>query len=277
MYVGMRSFYPIGVFGGVRPRLDPYPARRMRRLAAALPLLSLLAGAAPAHAALVGTDRACYLETRSTNVTVNGSGFAASRPYTVALDGTPLAGGGSMTDANGAMQGAISPPTLSATESERTHTLGVESDGVAANTMFTVTKFSADFAPSRRVAPDSRVRFSVYGFALSSPTPDVYLHYVDPAGKLRKTIRLGRAQGQCGSIARTAKRRLFPFGVPRRGKWQLQFDTARTYTRGERGSPFLFYTIGVNVRTTTTTTAGTAQSGSRGSLGSGSGRADGGR
>jgi hypothetical protein len=228
----------------------------MRRIVAALPLtISLFAATAGADAATVQTDRACYLETRSTNVTVNGTGFAAGRPYTVALDGSPLTGGGVATDDAGKMQGTISPPTLTDAQNERTHTVGVESDGVAASSTFTVTKFSADFAPSTSVAPDSRVRFSVYGFALSSPSPEVFLHYIDPTGRLRTTIRLGRAQGQCGSIARTAKRKLFPFGVPRHGKWQLQFDTSRSYTRGKKGSPFLFYTVGVNVRATKSATA----------------------
>jgi hypothetical protein len=227
----------------------------MRRIAAALGLtVTLFADIAAADAATVGTDRACYLETRSTNVTVNGTGFAAARPYSVALDGTPLPGGGAATDANGAMQGTISPPTLTEAQHERIYTVGVESDGVAANTTFTVTKFSADFAPSTRVAPDSRVRFSVYGFGLSSPNPQVFLHYIDPTGRMRATVRLGRARGQCGSIDRTARRKLFPFGVPRRGRWQLQFDTSRTYTRGKKGSPFLFYTIGVNVRALTSAT-----------------------
>jgi hypothetical protein len=246
MNVGMRSFYPIGVFRGVRP--TPYAAPRMRRIAAALPLPLALIAAAPAHAAVVSTDRGCYLETRSTNVTVNGSGFAASRPYTVALDGVPLTTSAAATNAQGEMQGTISPPTLKADEHEASHTIGVSVDGVAAASTFTVTKFLANFSPSTRIAPGSRVRFSVYGFALSSPNPDVYLHYVDPAGKLRHTVRLGAARGQCGSIARTARRKLFPFGVPRRGKWQLQFDTSKTFTQGRKGSPFLFYTIGINVR-----------------------------
>jgi hypothetical protein len=264
MNVGMRSFYPIGVFRGVRP--TPYAPPRMRRIAAVLPLpLALLAAAVPAHAAVVTTDRGCYLETRSTNVTVNGAGFAANRPYTVALDGAPLSSGATAaTNADGQMQGTISPPTLQESEHERTHTIGVAVDDVAAATTFTVTKFFANFSPSTRIAPDSRVRFSVYGFALGSPNPDVYLHYIDPAGKLRQTVRLGGAHGQCGSIARTAKRKLFPFGVPRRGKWQLQFDTAKTFTKGEKGSPFLFYTIGINVRSVQRKAAVRGTSGSLG-------------
>jgi hypothetical protein len=238
----------------------------MRRVAAALPLpLCLLAAAVPAHAASVVTDRECYLETSRTNVTLNADGFAASRPYTVALDGSPLPGGAA-TDAQGKVQGAFSPPTLAATEHERTFTVGVESDGVAVSTNFTVTKFSADFSPSKTIAPDSRVRFSVYGFGLSVANPDVYLHYVDPAGKVRQTIRLGRAQGQCGSIEKTARHKLFPFGTPGRGKWKLQFDTSRTYTRGTVGSPFLFYTIGITVRSAKKKAATMGTSGSLGLL-----------
>jgi hypothetical protein len=241
MNVGMRSFYPIGVFSGVRP----LSWSRMRRLAVALPLALLIAPAA--RAAEVKTDRACYLQTPHTTVTVAGTGFGANRPYTVALDGAPLSGGAPTTDAAGAMQGAISAPVLGPDEHERTFAVAVQSDGLTASTTFTVTHFSANFSPSRRVAPGSHVRFSVYGFGLSAANPDVYLHYVTPGGRLRTTIRLGRAQGQCGSIARTAKRQLFPFGRPRHGRWRLQFDTAKAYTPGVQGSPFLFYTVGVNV------------------------------
>jgi hypothetical protein len=145
------------------------------------------------------------------------------------------------------MQGAINPPALGEAQQERTFTIGVQADTASATTTFTVTKFSADFTPSRKVAPTSRVRFSVFGFGLGTPNPDVYLHYVTPGGRLRHTIRLGKAQGQCGSIERTARRRLFPFRNPRHGKWQLQFDTSKAYHRGTVGSPFLFYTVGVTV------------------------------
>jgi hypothetical protein len=224
----------------------------MRRLVAALPLpIALLAAAAPARAATVSTDRTCYLETRQTNVTLSGAGFAANRPYTVTLDGKPLDGGGAATDANGAMQGTVQPPSLAPGQLERKSTLTVGVDGLTAMTKFTVTRFAASFSPATHITAGSRVRFSVYGFALASPHPTIYLHYVDPRGHLRGTVRLGRSRGQCGSIPRTARRLLFPFGTPMRGKWQLQFDTAKTYTRGLKGSPFLFYTIGVTVRAST--------------------------
>ena len=47
-----------------------------------------------------------------------------------------------------------------------------------------------------------------------------------------QTCLLGQATGQCGRIARTAKRRLFPFAAPKLGKWQLQVDTTSAVTKG---------------------------------------------
>jgi hypothetical protein len=216
----------------------------MRRLVALLPLLLLLVPAA-AHGAAVQTDRTCYLQTDRTNVTVSGNGFAPGRPYSVSLDGTALTGGLGTMDAGGAMQGAFAPPALTADELERTFTVAVTSDALSAQSQFTVTRLKANFTPSEGDPTKLRVRFSVAGFGLAMHDPDVYVHYVTPRGRLKETIRLGRATGQCGRIARTAKRRLFPFRAPALGKWRLQFDTSRSFTKGVEGSTFLFYSVGV--------------------------------
>ena len=219
----------------------------MRPLAAALPLALLLVPAA-AHGAAVTTDRACYLDTPRTTVTIKGDGYTPARPYAVSLDSTALTGGSGVIDGAGTMQGAFNPPALDKAQNERTFTVGVTSDALAASTTFTVTRFKASFSPSQGDPAKLKVRFAVSGFGLAAPDPDVYVHYVAPGGKLKQTVRLGKSRGQCGSIAQTAKRRLFPFANPRHGKWQLQFDTRKTYTRG---SKFLFYTVGVNVHQAT--------------------------
>jgi hypothetical protein len=243
MNVGMRSFYPICVFRGARPLVWILP---MRRLVTALPLpLSLLLVPAAAHGAAVQTDRTCYLQTDKTNVTVTGNGYTPGRPYSVSLDGTALTGGVGTMDAGGAMQGAFAPPMLAADELERTFTVGVSSDALAAQTTFTVTRLKANFTPSEGDPTKLKVRFSVAGFGLATHNPDVYVHYITPKGTLKQTLRLGRATGQCGRIARTAKRRLFPFKVPALGKWQLQFDTSKAFAKGVNGSTFLFYSVGV--------------------------------
>jgi hypothetical protein len=240
MNVGMRSFYPIGVLRGVRPFCIP---SRMRRLLP-LPTILLAALAPPALGAEIYTDRACYLETAQTTATVRGSGFAPMQPYTAMLDGAPL--GNSTTNEQGFMQAALRPPLLAARENQHLHTVLVQADQTASTT-FTVTRFVASFAPTKGDPARLRVRFSVFGFGLGGGTPDIYVHYVAPGGKPARTVRLGRAQGQCGSLARTRLRRLFPF-TPRHGRWRLQFDTSRQYQRGVKGSPFLFYTVGVTVR-----------------------------
>lgn len=220
----------------------------MRRAALALPF-ALLAVPATATAAAVDTDRACYLQTQSTTVTVSGTGYAPGQPFVVALDNTALDGGGGAIDALGTMRGAFNPPVLKATQEQRRFKVSVTAADATAWTTFTLTRFVAGFSPATGDPATMRVRFSVHGFALASPSPTVYLHYVDPRGRLRKTVRLGRAQGQCGAIDRTAKRRLFPFrSAPRAGKWRLQFDTSRKYHRGTTKSEFLFYTVGVTVR-----------------------------
>jgi hypothetical protein len=216
----------------------------MCRLAAVLPLSLLLVPAA-AHGAVVQTDRTCYLQTDKTNVTVSGNGFAPDRPYSVSLDGTALTGGLGTMDAGGAMQGAFSPPMLGADELERRFTVAVASDAISASSTFTVTRLKANFSPTQGDPTKLKVRFSVAGFGLATHNPDVYVHYITPGGRLKQTIRLGRATGQCGRIARTAQRKLFPFARPALGKWQLQFDTAKSFTRGANGSTFLFYAVGV--------------------------------
>jgi hypothetical protein len=217
----------------------------MRRLAAGLPLSLALLVPAAAHGAAVQTDRTCYLQTAKTNVTVSGNGFAPGAPYDVMLDGTALTGGTNTIDAGGAFRGAFEPPTLAEDELERQFAVTATSGGLSVTSKFTVTVLKADFSPATGDPQKLRVRFSVAGFALNTPNPDVYVHYVDPKGKLKKTVRLGRATGQCGRIARTAKRRLFPFASPRLGKWQLQFDTTKAFHKGVRGSQFLFYSVGV--------------------------------
>jgi len=216
----------------------------MRCLAALLPL-SLLVVPAVAHGAAVRTDRTCYLQTDKTNVTVSGNGFAPAQPYTVSLNGTALNGGTEAMDAGGAMQGTFAPPMLGNDELERKFDVAVASSGVTAASKFTVTRLKANFTPSEGDPTKLKVRFSVAGFGLVDHNPDVYVHYITPGGRLKETIRLGKATGQCGRIEKTAKRKLFPFTRPALGKWQLQFDTTKSFTEGDKQSKFLFYAVGV--------------------------------
>jgi hypothetical protein len=201
-----------------------------------------------AGAAQIQADRACYLDGRP--VTVTGSGFIPRAPYAVTLDGQPVPAAAGAADQMGAIMGTFTLhlSTLGPTAAYHTYTLGVHQPTTSATTQFTLTKFSADFSPSRGDPDRLRVRFHLVGFGLdpAAPNPPVYIHYIGPNGRLRKTVLLGRAMGPCGAIRRTRKRRLFPFRTER-GTWRMQFDTRRRYAAGKADSAFLYYTIAVRI------------------------------
>ena len=216
---------------------------RSSAVAAALALAAALPAAA--SAAQVQTDRGCYQDNSGT-VVVSGNGFDPDQPYQVTLDGQPLPNGTGTIGPDGTISGSFPTPELSGA-SVHAYTLGIVEGANNVTTTFSVTPFLADFTPGSGNPKTLRVRFKVFGFALLDPSPTVYLHYVRPNGKLKRTIRSGRAQGVCGQITRTSRRKLFPFSAER-GKWKLQFDTHSAYHRGHTGVTFLYYTIGVKIK-----------------------------
>ena len=117
--------------------------------------------------------------------------------------------------------------TLSVTDGKRT-----------ARRRLGATRFGADYRPSVK-RPRTRVRFLVAGFP---PRADVFLHYVTPRRRLRRTVLLGRSQGACGTLV-TRLRPVFPF-APTRGRWRLQFDTHRRYRAGATPRARLVLTLG---------------------------------
>ena len=219
----------------------------MRTRSSVVAAVLALAAAVPAaaSAAQIQTDQACYQDDTGT-VAVSGNGFEASQPYQVTLDGQPLPNGTGTTDAAGGVAGSFPTPQLPG-NSVHAYTLNVVQGGNTASTRFSVTPFLADFTPGSGNPKTLRVRFKIFGFGLATANPVVYLHYVRPNGKLKRTIRLGRAQGVCGQIPRTSRRKLFPFNAES-GKWRLQFDTNKPYRKGVPDSAFLYYTQPVTIK-----------------------------
>jgi hypothetical protein len=216
-----------------------------RSIALAAALVFAAAAPAAASAAQVQTDRGCYQDNTGT-VAVSGNGFDPGQPYSVSLDGKTLSTGGDTTDAAGGINGSFEVPQLDG-DAVHAYTLTVTQGANTATTTFSVTPFLADFTPGSGNPKTLRVRFKIFGFGLVDPNPAVYLHYVRPDGKVRRTIRLGKAQGTCGQITHTSKKRLFPFHAGR-GTWRLQFDTHKRYRRGKAGVDFLYYTISVTIK-----------------------------
>lgn len=204
-------------------------------------VLALPAGALGATAS---TDRACYNADGSDAVTVNGAGFEPGSVVNVLLDkkvATVLTAG-----ADGTVSTKLpvpSPPQGGPTAHDRGYDLRLEqpSTNMAAATTFNAVDRIADYTPGN-ASTLGKVRFMAFGFAWNvapgTAMPSIYLHYVDPRGKVKKTVSLGKAQGPCGALRTTKKMRVFPF-VPRNGKWTLQFDGSKKYAKNAPGAVLL--------------------------------------
>ena len=209
----------------------------MRRAPALLLTLAAAVAPAPAaSAALLETDMPCYQETQ--DVVLSGTAFAPMAPVAISQDAAPF--GTADTDAAGAFQRKFAAPELGRTVREQVFTLtGTDSALNTASTRYRTTKIFADFAPDTGDPKTLQVRFSVNGFGLLRQQASVYLHYVSPGGRSRRDVRLGKAVGTCGKIAATRLRHLFPFSAER-GRWVLQFDTNKTYTRATSKSKYIW-------------------------------------
>lgn len=186
----------------------------------------MVAGAPAAHAATLRTDTRCYQEQQE--VVVRGAGFTPLSTINVARNDKVFAS--ATADANGAFVGKFATPVTPDEVRERLYRLSASDSITTAGTTYRSTKVFANFRPGRGNPATLRVRFTINGFGLVKRRSPVYVHYVSPNGRERRTVRLGTAAGVCGRITRTRKRHLFPFKAER-GKWILQFDTRKRYER----------------------------------------------
>lgn len=207
-----------------------------RALVLLLVLAATLAAAPVAAAATLSTDTSCYQETQ--DVVVSGAGYASKDTVAIARDG--MAFGTAETDAAGAFQVKFPAPELPRGKREQVFTLTATDAALnTAEVRYRTSKVFADFTPDSGNPKTLQVRFSVSGFGLLRAHPTIYLHYVSPSGKVRRSVRLGTAHGTCGKIPQTRRRHLFPFAA-QRGRWVLQFDTSKTYSRATSKSEYIW-------------------------------------
>ena len=237
--------YPIGgrSESGDQPRDNPLPSQRMllaRSLLAAL--AGVLIFASGATAATLATEKPCYQE--GADVVATGTGFGVRALVGIALDGSEL--GLAQANEQGIFRNKIVAPSVPAGAREREYDL-IASDGInTAIKHFRATEVFAGFSPSKGRIGTLRVRFRVFGFGLYKSDAKVYVHYVRPSGKVRRTVYLGKARGKCGHIRRTRRQLLFPF-TPERGTWMLQFDTRKSYGKATDESTFAWFRRPVQV------------------------------
>ena len=213
--------------------------------------LAVLAAPAAAHAAQVTVDRACYPGTDTVPVKVSASGFTPGETYTLLLNGGVTQSGS--VDAAGNVSVEIDappPPETGKRAYDADYKLELRQGANTASTTFRTAVVYGDFSPGSGDPLKLRVRFSAFGFGVATAPgaqqPGIFVHYVSPKGKLRKTVSLGRGQGACGSIRSSKKMRLFPF-KPADGRWTLQIDTKRTYTKGKPSSRFPWDSLTLDV------------------------------
>ncbi|HZV74291.1 MAG TPA: hypothetical protein VFF79_11300 [Conexibacter sp.] len=208
----------------------------VRRAAIGVALTCLLAlaaaaGAAAARAATLTTDAHCYLQGAPLRMTAGG--LAPKAPLTVALDGRALRyrnGSTPTADDAGTFGSSFATPALAPGVAQQRHVLAVGDGTHRPQARFTVTRRAgASFQPSSGNPRTLRARFTVWGFALGGgvTTAQVWLHWVDPTGKVRTSAAIGTTGGDCGALT-TAPRRVFPFD-PEAGRWVLVLDTHRRY------------------------------------------------
>lgn len=210
----------------------------MHRLSilALMTLAITAAGAPAASAATIQTDTRCYQEQQE--VVVRGAGFTPLSTINVARNGKVFAS--ATADVNGAFVGKFATPVTPDEVRERLYQLSATDTINTAATTYRSTKIFANFKPDSGNPATLLVRFTVNGFGLAQRRAPVYVHYVSPKGKERRTVRLGTAAGVCGRIDRTRERHLFPFEAEP-GDWILQFDTRRKYERAtsKRRTPWV--------------------------------------
>lgn len=178
---------------------------------------------AVAHAATLDTAKSCY--PNGTVAELSGSGFAPDSEIVFTVNGRRLSER-VVSDPSGNVAVRYTPARASV---ERRLVIRATDE---ADTSASVTIY---VTPRLRVLTDDersdnvrtwKAVFRLFGFGRGK----AYIHYVNPKGRWKKTVRLGRLQGPCGRL-RTSKRRVMPFDRPQFGFWKLQFDTRARYDK----------------------------------------------
>jgi hypothetical protein len=191
-------------------------------LFAALALALLPAAVGAATRARIVLSPGCYLSGGSGLLT--GSGFRPSSSWTAKLAGTKQIGTGRI-DARGRIRARFTAPKYHGTAGTRELTLSVTDGPHVASTTFTMTPLGASFSPRVGDPATLRVRWRVLGLGEHH---GVYVHYIQPNGKLKRTLRIGTTRGPCGSL-KTGPIALFPFRYAY-GTWTFQVDASARFS-----------------------------------------------
>ena len=228
------------------------PARRPAAACGAL-LIALAVPAVADAATFTAPLKPCYVTAgtaanpQAEGFPVAGSGFGVNSTVTLAIDGTAQPNGVLQADAAGNVllppPNLVPAPFIKSGQRDFTITLtdNVDPTNVATATAKT-TALDVKVKP-KRAKPSKTIRFKGSGFTAPKP---VFAHYV-LGGKLKKTVRMVRKPGVCGTWV--VHRPQIPVEKPSPGLWTVQFDQVRKYRNGTKGGlDSVYVRLGINVR-----------------------------
>jgi hypothetical protein len=200
----------------------PVTMRRLPLAALALLVPLALPGTAAADARIHLTP-ACYQSSETGALT--GAGFTPNAVWKARLDTTRRLGSGHV-DAHGKISARFTAPIYHGTTGLRTLTISVTDGRHTARTTLQMTPLAATFMPRTGDPATLRVRWRVLGLG---PQHGVYVHYLQPDGSFKRTLRIGTTRGPCGTL-KTGPIALFPFAYTY-GRWTFQVDASRHFSR----------------------------------------------
>jgi hypothetical protein len=194
---------------------------RLRSLSIAAGLF--LALPAAADAATLDAGRSCYFNDQVARL--SGSGFAPDSQISFSINGRLLSET-ILSDSAGDFLVRYDPPRAATQRKLVIRATDANAES-ARTTIFASAKrrVTADPATTSNVRT-WRAVLSLFGFRRGK----AFVHYLNPNGVHKKTVKLGRLRGPCGRL-KTEKRRVMPFDNPQFGTWRLQFDTRRRHDR----------------------------------------------
>ena len=133
-------------------------------------------------------DPGCYLS--SGNGLLTGAGFRPNSAWTAKLVGTKQIGTGRI-DARGRIRARFTAPRYHGTSGTRQLTLSVTDGPHVASTTFVMSPLDASFSPRTGDPATLRVRWRVLGLGAHH---GIYVHYIQPNGTLKRTLRIGTTQ-----------------------------------------------------------------------------------
>jgi hypothetical protein len=183
-------------------------------------------GATLTAPACVGHDSDAKLLPISATGFVPGSFVSVS--YEAGYLGEPRSAGVFRPDAAGAFSADLVPPTL-LTANRREVTLRASDPirpGLEAAVPLKVVRVRATVSPQRAASASRQARFFAEGFKEGDV---LYAHFRRYGSRTARTVRLGRATGDCGEI--TKRMRLVPGRNVAQGTWLVDIDASRRWSR----------------------------------------------